>query len=259
MSARSAVEQGGGAEAVTPERPPLQQPIHLTGWVCVGHSHVVALSRAGGDAMDCINFWEIGDLWAHRDGPRPLREDLADRVARGRVVVSAIGGSAHVVLGNVEHDRPFDFVLPSQPDLPLDETREIVPAESVRQTIADLAAPLLRGVPALAQVVTGSLFHLAPPPPLAIVKFVRGAFEIDAKHFIGKTGGTTPKWPRYKMWRLHCEIIEAYCAEHGVRYLGSPSAANDPEGFLHPDFDADGVHGNVAYGRLALEDVQRAL
>jgi hypothetical protein len=28
----------------------------------------------------------------------------------------------------VEHTRPFDFVLPSDLDLPVDETRELVPA-----------------------------------------------------------------------------------------------------------------------------------
>jgi hypothetical protein len=228
-------------------------------WVCIGHSHVAALAQAGGKALDSINFWDDGDLWFHIDGLRPLREDYVERVAKAKVVISAIGGSAHGVMGTIEHEQPFDFVLPSDPDLPFDKTRELIPVEAVRQTMADLAAPLLRGLPILAEAVTGSLIHLAPPPPSAVIKFVKPPADVGEVFMIGKAGAFTPKWPRYKMWRLHCEIIEDFCAQHGVKYLAAPSRANDDEGFLRSEYIIDTTHGNADYARLVLEDVRRAL
>ena len=228
-------------------------------WVCIGHSHVGALAKAGVRSMDVINFWDVGDLWPHPHGPRPLREDLAERVAKGKVVISCVGGSAHFILGMVEHERPFDFVLSADPDLPLDETRDVLPLDAVRETMTEIAAPLLRGVSVLAQLVKAPLIHIGPPPPLAYVEHARTQFNFPPEHFIGKTDVPTPKWPRYKMWRLHCEIIEDYCREHGVKYLHAPTGSVDGEGFLRPDLDADGMHGTAEYGRLVMEDVRRAL
>jgi hypothetical protein len=228
-------------------------------WVCIGHSHVGALAQAGVKEMDVINFWDVGDLWAHWTELRPLREDLAERVAKGSVVISAIGGAAHFVLGMVEHERPFDFILSSAPDLPLDPTRDLLPLDAVRETMTELAAPLLRGLSVLAGLVNVPLIQIGPPPPLALVIHARTQFNFPPEHFIGKTDTPTPKWPRYKMWRLHCEVIEDYCRQHGVKYVGAPTGANDDEGFLHPDFDQDGMHGNAAYGRLFMEDIRRAI
>ncbi|MEI9987948.1 MAG: hypothetical protein WDN69_35515 [Aliidongia sp.] len=94
-------------------------------WVCIGHSHALALERGaerGGVELDAINFWHTGEPWL-RDGTAiRLRADLAERVGRGRPILSLVGGSAHTVLGMVEHPRPFDFVLPSAPTLPVDES-----------------------------------------------------------------------------------------------------------------------------------------
>src|ERR1700761_5450888 len=87
--------------------------------VCIGHSHAAAVAHAAqaqGRQIDPILFWsEAGAVGA--DGA--LRPDLADRVRRAPKVVTAVGGSSAAVVGLVEHHRPFDFVLPSEPDLPL--------------------------------------------------------------------------------------------------------------------------------------------
>jgi hypothetical protein len=228
-------------------------------WVCIGHSHVAALDKAAGGVMDVINFWEVGDLWAHRQGPRPLREDLAERVLKGEVVVSAIGAAAEIVLGMVEHEEPFDFVLSSSPDLPLDETRRLLPHDAVGATLNTLCFPLLQGVSVLAGLVKAPLVHLAPPPPLAVIYHPRTHFDLPRENFVGQTDRPAPKWIRYKIWRLHCDMIEDYCGQHGVKFLRPPSEALDDEGFLRPEFDADGMHGTTEYGKMVLENVRRTL
>src|ERR1700744_237884 len=104
-------------------------------WVFIGHSHIEAPSTAAGGGLDVINFWHVGDLWDHPNGPRPLRDDLAERVLKGEVVVSAIGAAADVGLGMVEHEQPFDFVLASDPDLPVDPSRQLIPCDAVREIL----------------------------------------------------------------------------------------------------------------------------
>ncbi len=118
-------------------------------WACIGHSHVAALEKAQDPDLDCMNFWGTGDPWVQRDGTAHLRDDLAERVAKGRRVLSLLGGSAHTVLGTVEHTRPFDFVLPSRSDLPLDPSRDIVPADAVREKLAEMTTPYLDAIPRL--------------------------------------------------------------------------------------------------------------
>ena len=223
-------------------------------WVCIGHSHVAALAKAMDPDLDALNFWETGDPWLVRDGATHLRDDLAERVAKGRLVLSSVGGSAHTVLGTVEHPRPFDFILPSQPNLPLDDSRDIVPADAVREKLLEMTTPYLDTLAALKQSATAPVVHLEPPPPVADTDLI--AARIPWVFYPGQPHVIAPKWLRYKVWRLHCEVIAAACARHGVALARAPAASMDQEGFLHPDFNEDGAHANGAYGALVLKTLR---
>lgn len=228
-------------------------------WVCIGHSHCLALERGAarsGCALDTMNFWQTGEPWLRDGGTIRLRPDLAERVARGRPVLSLIGGSAHTVLGMVEHPRPFDFVLPADPELPVDERREIVPAEAVRAKLAEIAGPYLATLPALLDAAAAPVIQLQPPPPVADVG--RIAPHVPWSLFPGQPRAIAPKWLRYKLWRLHGELIAAACARFGIAFLPAPEAAQDEEGFLAAAYDEDGAHANAAYGALVLEQVRQA-
>ena len=225
-------------------------------WVCIGHSHVFALAQAGDPALDAINFWETGEPWLYDEGIVRLRNDLAKRVAKARRVVSLIGGSAHTVLGMVEHLRPFDLVLPSEPDLPLDKSRDLVPADAMRAKLTEMSDAYLSTLPAVMQAAGVPVIHLAPPPPVADAD--RIAPYVPWGLFPGQPRVIAPKWVRYKLWRMHCEVISKTCARLGVGYAPAPGQAKDPEGFLHPDYDRDGAHANAAYGALVLEKLRAA-
>lgn len=206
-----------------------------------------------GFSLDSINFWETPEPWLRDDAGIRLRPDLAERIARGSLVLSLIGGSAHTVLGMVEHERPFDFVLPSAPDLPVDESRELTPAEAVRATLTELAMKYLETVPGVLHAATGPVIHIEPPPPLADAE--RIAPRVPWKLFPGRPQVVAPKWLRYKLWRMHSEVIAAACGGFGVRYMTTPDRAKDSEGFLDPVYDHDGVHANAAYGALLLDEL----
>jgi hypothetical protein len=223
-------------------------------WVCIGHSHVAALAKALDPDLDCINFWDTGDPWVQRDGDAWLRDDLAKRVASGRLVLSLLGGSAHNVLGAVEHPRPFDFILPSRPDLPLDESRDLVPADAVREKLEEMARPYLDAIPALIRAATAPVIQLEPPPPVADTDLV--ASRMPWGFYPGQPQIVAPKWVRYKVWRLHCEVIASACARHGAAVAPAPKAPMDSEGFLHPDCNEDGAHANGVYGQLVLQSLR---
>ncbi len=231
-------------------------------WVCIGHSHTGSLGEANPD-MDTINFWEAGDLWIHSDGPKPLRPDLAERVAKADFLISMVEGAGHGVLTLAEHPWNFDFVLPSEPDLPMLEGATVIPVDALRRTLHDLSDPLLTGISVLAEMVDVPILHIEPPPPLQEITKL-GKTEAD-RHFIetglmfrGRNKAFSNKWVRYKAWRLHTQLIAECCAQSGIPYLPTPSAVQDEYGFLRPEFDIDGIHGNTAYGAIVLDAVRRA-
>lgn len=229
-------------------------------WVCIGHSHATALERGAvrsGRTLDTMNFWHTGEPWLRDGCAIRLRPDLAERIARGRKVLSTIGGSAHTVLGMVEHPRPFDFVLPADATLPVDEAREIVPAEAVRAKLADLAGAYFATLPALVDAAAVPVIQIQPPPPVADDS--RIAPKVPWGLFPGQPRAIAPKWLRYKLWRLHGELIAAACAKFGIIFLPAPETAQDGEGFLDPGYDEDGAHANAAYGALVLDQVRRAV
>ena len=156
----------------------------------------------------------------------------------------------------VEHGRPFDMILPTAPDLPLDETREIVPAEAVWDKLVEMTAPYLGAIPRLCRVATGPVIHLEPPPPIADNAVI--APLVPWFYYPGQPQIVAPKWVRYKVWLMHCQVIAATCAKLGVPVARAPEEAKDAEGFLHPAFDEDGAHANAAYGALVLECLRRS-
>ncbi len=230
-------------------------------WVCIGHSHVGALQRAGkqeGVELDAINFWETGEYRQQEDGRfTGMKPELARRLGQGRRVFSLVGGAAHTVLGMVEQQRAFDFVLPSAPDLPIDETRELVAAEALREKLTEMAEEhLAAALPLIIQAAQAPVLQLEPPPPVADEDRIIPHIAWDM-YFPGQPKRIAPKWVRYKLWRMHSEVIETVCARFNVGYIRAPEAAKDSEGFLDLQYDEDGAHANGAYGALVLQQLKQ--
>jgi len=227
--------------------------------VCIGHSHIQAVASAATELKapwDVIAFWVEPGAVIRNAGEATLRPDLAERVAVGAPVLSFVGGSAHSTLGMVEHPRPFDFVLPSSPDLPLDPDRELVPASGVRAALAALDAEYVDLLSMVVRAAKGApVTQLEPPPPLAdserIFANMPWGFFPDRPRIIA------PRWLRLKVWRMHSEMMAACCARLGVGYLRAPPEAQDADGFLKAGLDSDGIHAGPIYGRMVIESLER--
>ena len=225
--------------------------------LCIGHSHIHAVKAAAeGDGLriDSIPFWfEPGALPRDDQGRLAFRPDLLERIRVVRPVVSFVGGAAHSVVGAVEHPRPFDFILPSDPELPFDATRELIPADAVRAALVTADAEFGEIFRLLLVSAGGPVTQVEAPPPVPDSERLRA--HTPWSFFPGQPQEIAPKWLRYKLWRLHSEIVAERCAALNVAYVRVPRAAMDAEGFLRAGLDADGYHGGPEYGRMVLQSL----
>jgi len=225
----------------------------------IGHSHVHAPIEAIREEqldLDAIAIWvEPGALETGAEGMR-FRADLAERIAVERPVFSFVGGNAHTVLGLVDHARGFDFVLPEEPDLPLDPAREIVTAEAVRHALAAIDADLTPILELLVRLTPGRVVHVGPPPPVFVADAARERYPWNMTP--DRPRAFAPPWVRYKVWRLSVAMIAERARALGVPFVAAPADAQDDRGFLRDDLRKDVAHANGRYGSLVLRALGRA-
>lgn len=231
-----------------------QQPI-----VCIGHSHVASVAQAAAALevpFTALNFWDMPGAITLENGSPRLSLHLEQQLAKHPgPVFSMIGGAAHGVLGMLVHPRRFDFVLPAQPALPLDPAAEILPALAVRRVLESLTAEYLALMAEVRRLCAGQMCHIESPPPYADA----GRMHADMPWgmYPGMCREISPAAFRYKLWRLHSQIISEWCGEAGVSFLPCPPETLDENGFMREQYYGDGAHANVLYGELVLKQMRR--
>ncbi|RDI98730.1 hypothetical protein DVT68_09430 [Dyella solisilvae] len=231
----------------------------LNGLLCIGHSHVASVSRASVEAgigLVALNFWEMPGATVRQGAGLRLSDDLARRLGQHRgPVFSMIGGAAHGVLGMLVHPRRFDFVLPDAPHLALDAEAEVLPATAVRRVLESLMADFLSLMGHVREVCPGSLVHVEPPPPYEDAERMRP--DIPWPLYPGMLHDISPAPLRYKLWRLHSNVLRDWCRKAGAAFLPCPTQSANPRGFLRDLYYGDGAHANVAYGALVLAQMRQ--
>ena len=222
----------------------------------LGHSHVRApmdVLREDGLDLDAIAFWvEPGALETTPNALR-FRADLAERIAVDRPIYSFIGGNAHTVLGLVEHNRPFDFVLPEAPELPLDPERELVTVDAVRASLEAIDAQYIPILELLLREAGGPVVQVGPPPPIFVADAKREKYPWSMTP--DRPRAFAPPWVRYKVWRLSTALIEARCRALSLPFVAAPAEALDANGFLRDELRKDVAHANGRYGVLVLREL----
>lgn len=226
--------------------------------LCIGHSHVACVAQAAQTAaypLQALNFWEIpGAIRQEEAGPRfdiAIEQQLREHAGP---VFSLMGGAAHVVIGLAVHPRRFDFVLPSEPDRPLDQDAELIPSIAVQRILESEMGQYLALMSLVRGLCTGPMFHLEPPPPCADAAKILA--HVPWALFPDRCREVSPVSLRYKLWRLHSQILSRWCADAGVDLLPVPAGTMDADGFIRHQYSGDGVHGNARYGALVLEQMR---
>jgi hypothetical protein len=227
--------------------------------LCIGHSHVASVARAAlalDIPMKALNFWEMPGAITLEDGVQRLSPPIEQELTQHRgPVFSMIGGAAHNVMGMLVHPRRFDFVLPTQPSLPLDPAAEILPALAVRRVLQSQTAEYLALMSEVRRLCRNDMWHIESPPPYADAGRMHA--DVPWGMYPGMCREISPAALRYKLWRLHSHIVDEWCREAGVRFVPCPSETIDENGFMLPTYYGDGAHANVSYGERVLEQMRR--
>lgn len=172
----------------------------------------------------------------------------------GITVLASIGGSEHHVLGMVEFEVPFDFVLPAREDLGTDPTKDLVPYALVRELLEHQIGAFLQMIAVLRDIVGERMLILESPPPIGdnahILKHL-------AKHLTTVPGGDwkvpSPSF-RYKLWRVSSGIYLDFCRREGLVFVEAPVVAVEDGMFLKREgWRQDAMHGNAWYGARTIE------
>jgi hypothetical protein len=206
-----------------------------------------------------FNFRNLDLHFIRTENDLALNPILANIVcgANFDAMVTVLGGNEHNILGLVRHPRPFDFVLPEQEDLPLDEGAEILPYQLVVETVRRQIKvyKLLR---VLRDLHNGPMVEVESPPPVPSADHIHAYPKTFADEINNR--GVASRFLRYKLWRVRSVLVREFCETIGVEFLRVPSEALDAEGMLLPEgWNADPTHGNAWYGSCILRALDQQL
>ncbi|MBV9571539.1 MAG: hypothetical protein JO056_09905 [Alphaproteobacteria bacterium] len=227
----------------------------------VGHSHIAALMQGHAKWREASETATVGFVPLHNPEYRPplLAGALNPRVGQAIVerepdaVLSCVGGNEHNVLGLLNHPVPFDFILPEEPDLPLNQIVDLIPAKIVEIWLqTSLERMTFRLLGAVRQCVQVPVFHLESPPPIPSDEFIRSRPEAAFEDKIGELG-VAPAMLRYKLWRLRNFLVRNFVARIGVGYVSAPKDMQDEHGMLLEAGWHNSTHANSAFGEQALK------
>lgn len=230
--------------------------------VCIGNSHlacVLIAARDQGTPLDAVilkdsphfNGVRAGAVVSDKRYRGSIPRDAVQRLAQGPVF-SFIGGTKHSALGMAKTRWPFDFVLPEDPELALADTAEVVPVNAVRTFLKREIRRSLNQLEELRGVVTGLVYQFDAPPPPSTDWFS----PADDPRLSAKRGkGNLVPLLRYKLWRLHSEIVREHAEQIGVTFVPCPDEALGEHG-LREEFVRNQTHANEAYGTLVLAQMK---
>lgn len=176
---------------------------------------------------------------------------------REKIYISMFGGNAHNALTLMEHPRPFDFILPEDANLPLDDASEFVTAAYIDTFIRKLAQQYILNMQTLKNAADGDVFHFESPPPLESNEFILQNLEHWFQNVIDPK--ISSPYLRYKLWRVHSKIIRDYCSVAGIRFVPAPKSASTKDGFLLEEHGGDSTHAGPSFGGLILRELENQL
>ncbi|HSW07413.1 hypothetical protein [Aquabacterium sp.] len=232
----------------------------------IGDSHVVAIQRALQE--EAATAPETSALRRTKDKNGVTIGDIAYEafleratgLAPGELVVSALGGQQHSLIGLVQHPQAFDFHCAERPDLPALAGHEIIPYAAMHALMtARVLAHEGQLLPQLPRRTRATVLHLAPPPPKEDAEYILQRPDSALVRQGITIRGVTPASIRLKLWTLQVRVLRELCPLWGVTLLPVPADCQTAGGFLRPAlYGADATHANSLFGRRLLALIRQA-
>ena len=142
--------------------------------------------------------------------------------------------------------------MPGYEGLPLQNGVQIVPFQTVQDTMRSALASAIEDLAGLRSVLRCPLYLVAPPPPIFDVDYLN--HPLNAFWSKAETLGISPPAFRYKLWKVQSDIYAAAASAMDAQFVDPPATAVTQDGFMaergwHPD----GVHGSSWYGKQVLD------
>jgi hypothetical protein len=174
------------------------------------------------------------------------------------VLCSVVTGNDNHVLGMLQNERPFDFILPCEPHLPFEKGAEFICYDAVETTLRnriDSWLPFLVVLKGMGKRV----IQIESPPPIGDDAVVAARLDPFFKT-LSDAPKIAPRNLRYKFWRALSIATRSACAENGIEYLPAPTIMQDGSGFLsEPGWYTDATHGSPAYSEAVLRGLKEFL
>lgn len=222
----------------------------------IGMSHAnavrMALTPSEQASVDFLSFQLIPDLVCAQTGV--VNFDLFPQ-ARPDVVALSIGGNSHNVLGMFNHPRPFAIGDPEHGRIPADPARAFIPLDAVHAMFVENMAVLFGHADQIHARYPGVPFvYLSAPPPIKDEAHIRAHPGV----FVEKLDlGFSPPALRRALYAAQGHAYARQATRHEATLMPAPTQALTSDGFLDLAFAAkDPTHGNAAYGRLVLEQIE---
>jgi len=168
----------------------------------------------------------------------------------------AIGGNAHLAMAISDHSRPFDFYdgvgdSASQ----VDSAAEIIPFAAIKMTLSYRIKAQLMLLDLIAEHSGVPVVHVQSPPPPRSNAYVKA--NLDDEFTGGNPVDIASPAVRLKLYRLHSSLFAEHCARKGIDVIPSPEEACDSDGYLLPEYCAEGscAHANTDYGELVSRQI----
>ncbi|MCJ2043552.1 hypothetical protein MKK58_03235 [Methylobacterium sp. J-078] len=238
-----------------------------------GHSHIAAISAAL-QLVDQKNLrlqyriksgfdfrsdgWIVEPIdgnfetyWLNTEIAQWLRNNVNEGI-----LVIQISGSDYLPYG-ISAAQAFDVILPFDKTIDQLPSLTMIPYLELKSKIKNVIRHILLGIPLIKQEINVPVIYLETPPPIGDNEYIR-AHPSWAAGLMNE--GIADPLVRYKLWRIHSQLIQEACEKHGVRFISLPSSVLDERGFLHPSaYDGDVMHANAWYGHQLLSHLDSVL
>ena len=234
----------------------------------LGSSHIFAIGQ--GITLESPLHWSFKNLGDFCPGSRivlpaeggwedyHLRPDLAawlEKELRADRVLLTISGSDWLNYCLSNRPEPFDFILPSRPDLPEIEGARLIPYAEIRRELRQMVRNIVLGVETIRAHTDLPIAYIQSPPPIEDNEHMRATAMFDQEAIAAR--GVTPPILRLKLYLLHSEIVRDACEAAGVELVPVPAGTQTSEGFMRPEcVGHDVMHANAAYGRSVVADLE---
>ncbi|WP_143074752.1 hypothetical protein [Methylobacterium sp. ap11] len=175
------------------------------------------------------------------------------------VIVSTMTGNENHIISLLKNEDPFDFILPDEEDLPLEENANIISYDIMYRMILNRVEqwwPFVRG---LKKLTERRIMQVSPVPPIGdndrILEKLDQYFKENSEN-----PEISSKILRYKTWRLLSKILQDLCEKDDVEFVPVPQSMLEDGKFLSRDgWYTDATHGSPEYSKSVLKEISSRL